>query len=166
MSKRDEQMGANAVVLAILAIFALIGHIYAAVKVPKIYWRLSKWFWYFFGACVVLTLFNHLLYKIGWLYPIQSLLDNGPWLILPGFIWFCAIPYFVFRAKQRADWETWPSFGDYSQIKSNGGGLAVKLDCYSCGNKSIRNIGFAGKSDVRRLHVCDQCSTTLYRSQQ
>lgn len=70
MSKRDEQMGANAVLLAILAIFALIGHIYAAIKVPKIYWRLSKWFWYYLGAVVIFTSLGWFLAKRGWFFSV------------------------------------------------------------------------------------------------
>lgn len=168
MSKRDdEQMGANAVILAILTIFALIGHIYVAFRVPKIYWRFSKWFWYFLVIFIGLGFFNYLLHKLGWFYWIQDLLSwGGIILFWPSFIWFCAIPYFVYRAKQHADWESWPSFSDYSQGRNAEGDLKVKLDCYSCGNRSMRNIGFSGNTDTRRLHVCNQCSTTLYRSQQ
>jgi hypothetical protein len=168
-----DRMGRNGVYIALLAIFAVGGHAYAAFKSPKIYWRISKWFWYFLTASVFIAFIDTLLIKVGWLYGLRKFygftsIFGSTWLfVLPcGFAWFCAIPYFVLRAKTQADWNSWPTFIDYCESRKIEGSATATIDCHSCGNQSIRNIGFEKASDNRRLHVCNQCSTSLYRSLQ
>jgi hypothetical protein len=168
MSKRDnEQMGRDAVYFGIIVVFAIIGHAYSAFKAPTIYWRISKYFWYFFGGCAIFGILNFLLNKLNWFYGIQNFLSAaGAWLMLPGFIWFCMIPYFVLRAKTHADWESWPTFTDHCRAREIDTTAITNINCYSCGAHSIKNIGFTNSSDNRRLHICNQCSATLYRSLQ
>jgi hypothetical protein len=40
----------------------------------------------------------------------------------------------------------------------------VGISCLLCGSKSVRQLGWAAKNDPRRLHSCNHCNTTLYRS--
>lgn len=167
MSNKDnDQMGRDAVFFGLLFILALGTHVYALYKVPRIYWRISRYFWYFFAGYIFLALFNELLDKLDWFYSIQSFLSNGPYLMLPTFIWFCVIPYFVLRAKTQSDWESWPAFTDYCRLHDADSAVMASMNCHSCASPVIKNIGFTNWADSRRLHICNRCSTTLYRSLQ
>lgn len=38
------------------------------------------------------------------------------------------------------------------------------IKCVHCGSKSIRNFGLYRADDAKRLHICNSCGKTLYRS--
>lgn len=38
------------------------------------------------------------------------------------------------------------------------------VQCFHCGSDSARNWGLKSRGDSRRLHICNGCSATLYRS--
>lgn len=38
------------------------------------------------------------------------------------------------------------------------------IRCAACNSGSIKNRGFAGPTDTRRLFICNQCNSRLYRA--
>lgn len=38
------------------------------------------------------------------------------------------------------------------------------VKCIHCGSANIRNRGYQGEQDRSRLHVCESCGRTLYRT--
>ncbi|WP_372437193.1 hypothetical protein ACCM60_18865 [Pseudomonas chlororaphis subsp. aureofaciens] len=48
----------------------------------------------------------------------------------------------------------------YPQCKTPRG-----IQCIVCNSMTIRNWGFAGPGDPRRLFICNQCNTRLYRTE-
>ncbi len=162
-----DRMGRNSLYAAIAAVLAIFWHAYYVYKAPKTYWRVAKWFWYFFAVCILIVCLDQILYKAGWLHGVQEFFKRMWMFVLPaGFAWFCATPYFVSRAKLYDDWIVWPTFEEYCLSREIDRSTMNNIKCEACGNQSIRNIGFGKESDNRRLHVCNQCSAGLYRSQQ
>lgn len=81
---------------------------------------------------------------------------------------FPCLIYWVWRQecalRKRLDqqWEQLPSVNMYlNRLKRDG---KVGISCLLCGSKSVRQLGWAAKNDPRRLHSCNYCNTTLYRS--
>lgn len=81
---------------------------------------------------------------------------------------FPCLIYWVWRQecalRKRLDqqWEQLPSVNMYlNRLKRDG---KVGISCLLCGSKSVRQLGWAAKNDPRRLHSCNHCNTTLYRS--
>lgn len=64
--------------------------------------------------------------------------------------------------KANKNWKSWPTLEEYwkiyPQCKTNRGTI-----CYKCNSNYIRHHGWTNKSDNRRIHVCNQCGTYLYR---
>ncbi|WP_448195377.1 hypothetical protein, partial [Pseudomonas aeruginosa] len=47
----------------------------------------------------------------------------------------------------------------YPQCKTAHG-----IRCAACNSGSIKNWGFSGPDDTRRLFICNQCNARLYRA--
>lgn len=71
--------------------------------------------------------------------------------------------YFLYTSTHNKRWNRLPTLEEYltmhSECKSKKG-----VSCYQCNGNRIRNWGLDGPSDIRRIHICNQCSTDLYRS--
>ena len=81
---------------------------------------------------------------------------------------FPCLIYWVWRQecalRKRLDqqWLQQPSVNTYlDQLKRAG---KSGISCRFCGSRSIRQLGWAANNDPRRLHRCNHCNTTLYRS--
>lgn len=65
--------------------------------------------------------------------------------------------------KLQQQWLSWPTLEQYwsqhAECKTNNG-----VKCYKCGSRYTRHLGWTVRSDTRRIHSCNQCSTTLYRT--
>ncbi|WP_454731279.1 MULTISPECIES: hypothetical protein [Cupriavidus] len=44
-------------------------------------------------------------------------------------------------------------------------GTSRGIQCAHCHSMSIKNWGFTGAEDPRRLFICNQCNTRLYRTE-
>lgn len=60
-------------------------------------------------------------------------------------------------------WSKAPTIDEYSrqnpEAKTPHG-----MACASCGSRSIRNWGIIDAKSRKRLHICNHCGKTLYRS--
>lgn len=52
----------------------------------------------------------------------------------------------------------------YINNNINGHGLRQGISCLQCGTRSIRQHGVDSRHDPRRVHICNQCNSTLYRT--
>lgn len=72
---------------------------------------------------------------------------------------------YYFYMKPLKSWMSWPTIEDYWKAfpdhKTDKG-----IKCYKCNSVHINNIGWEAKSDWKRVHVCNQCNTSLYRTEQ
>jgi hypothetical protein len=39
------------------------------------------------------------------------------------------------------------------------------IACCSCGSLNTRNFGWHGANDTKRIHICNHCDATLYRTE-
>ncbi|MWV17060.1 hypothetical protein F3I16_13540 [Pseudomonas sp. L-22-4S-12] len=60
------------------------------------------------------------------------------------------------------NWLRLPEVSDY--IKNNLSGRRQGLSCCHCGSRSIRQPGVDNRYDRRRIHICNQCNSALYRT--
>ncbi|WP_051278452.1 hypothetical protein [Solimonas flava] len=69
----------------------------------------------------------------------------------------------LFVRFYRDRWASWPTLDEYwrehPECKSAGG-----VKCYRCSSADLAQRGWARNSDARRIHICNQCSTPLYRT--
>lgn len=82
-------------------------------------------------------------------------------IMLVGF--FSTLRYF-YKAPVKK-WMTWDTLEEYwaahQECKTDKG-----TKCYKCNSAHINNVGWEAKADWKRIHVCNQCNTFLYRSEQ
>ena len=64
--------------------------------------------------------------------------------------------------KANKNWKSWPTMEEYwrqyPNCRTNHG-----TRCYKCNSNYIRHHGWTKNSDNRRIHICNQCGTYLYR---
>lgn len=76
------------------------------------------------------------------------------------------VVYYVFffsNLQEHLKWKGLPTFDKYLALhpeSKRGAGVS----CYHCNSTSIRNWGVRNAGDFRRIHICNHCSTKLYRS--
>jgi hypothetical protein len=65
--------------------------------------------------------------------------------------------------RTHRNWLRIPDVNDYME-KIPGRGNRQGISCCHCGSRSIRQPGVAGRYDSRRIHICNCCNRTLYRT--
>lgn len=76
------------------------------------------------------------------------------------------IIYLVFKEiRSYKRWKSWPTleeyWTEYPRCKTNRGTI-----CYKCNSNYIRHHGWNQGADQKRIHICNQCGTYLYRRQE
>lgn len=91
-----------------------------------------------------------------WFFKIHPLAG-----ILGGIVVFLMISGSTFLKWFR--WRQLPTLEDY---KSQNPSAKAKhgIQCIHCGGNSIRNWGVWNANDAKRSHICETCSTSLYRT--
>lgn len=83
-------------------------------------------------------------------------------------IFILLLPIIIYYAnknqkKKLEDYEKIPTLEEYTtqnpECKIKNG-----FKCNNCGSRSIKNWGVDSFNDKKRSHICNQCSTTLYRT--
>lgn len=74
-----------------------------------------------------------------------------------------AIFFYPYYKKQK-HWDSLPLLTTYLSKHPNCK-HRKGISCFNCNSGSIRNRGVNGANDPRRLHICNHCNTTLYRSE-
>ena len=84
-------------------------------------------------------------------------------LLLIGLGFFCLYAVVVWLFSPDRGWEKWKKLEEYWEAnptcKTKDGNK-----CYKCGSRNIRQSGYEGSHDHRRIHQCNQCNTGLYRT--
>lgn len=62
------------------------------------------------------------------------------------------------------NWLRIPEVDVYMKSNPNNGGRRQGISCCHCGSRSIRQPGVDSRYDRRRVHICNQCNSTLYRT--
>ncbi len=66
------------------------------------------------------------------------------------------------KIKSNNSWQSYPTLDEYWRIypkcRTNRGTI-----CYKCNSNYIRHHGWSERSDKRRIHICNQCGTYLYK---
>jgi energy-coupling factor transporter transmembrane protein EcfT len=112
--------------------------------------------------------------------------SDGTWTIL-SFVLFTTLNFYLAKKRARNEWfwalmgipfsflgtiallllgpsyKKWPTVDEYMALhpESNQG---RGISCIKCGSKSIRSWGLSGSGDGKRLHMCNSCGSSLYRS--
>lgn len=71
------------------------------------------------------------------------------------------------KAKELRTHRNWlriPEVHDYMESNPNSGGRRQGISCCHCGSRSIRQPGVDSRYDHRRIHICNLCNSTLYRT--
>lgn len=62
------------------------------------------------------------------------------------------------------NWLRAPEVDQYMKNNLKNGGRRQGIYCCHCGSRSIRQPGVDNRYDRRRIHICNMCNTTLYRT--
>lgn len=83
---------------------------------------------------------------------------------LPFLIVIAVVAMFIISGrKNQKIWEKQPTLEEY--IKSNPDcQTKTGIRCFNCNSGSIKNWGIGSKISKRRVFICNQCGTTLYRA--
>lgn len=91
-------------------------------------------------------------------------------ILLTGLILgFVGLMYWLWmqeRAHKKQAHQNWLSYPDVElyMSKTIKAGRNSGITCSNCGSRSIRQLGWTLRNDQRRIHTCNQCNTSLYRS--
>lgn len=81
---------------------------------------------------------------------------------LPFVLGALGIYFFIIRPPI-AFWRSFPTLDEYLQAQGSKR-PAQGVTCIYCGSRSIKNWGVRGADDRLRLHICNNCGNTLFRS--
>lgn len=62
------------------------------------------------------------------------------------------------------NWLSLPIVDKYIQNNLSGRDRRQGLSCCYCGSRSFRQLGLEHRHDQRRVHICNQCNSLLYRT--
>ncbi|MEX6504421.1 hypothetical protein [Pseudomonas zhanjiangensis] len=91
------------------------------------------------------------------------ILLTGLILAIPGLIYWLWKQESIYAKQAHQKWLRYPDVELYLR-KTTPGGRKSGPTCHHCGSRSIRQLGWEERHDARRLHKCNQCNTSLYRS--
>lgn len=79
-------------------------------------------------------------------------------------LWFSIVIFGIYKtiAPSRR-WAKTATIEEYSK-QNPGAKTPHGMVCASCGSRSIRNWGIRDENSKKRLHICNHCGKTLYRS--
>lgn len=69
----------------------------------------------------------------------------------------------ISKKQRHQRWLRYPDVELYIS-KTVPAGRKSGIACRHCGSRSIRQLGWDDRHDTRRLHICNQCNNSLYRS--
>ena len=72
--------------------------------------------------------------------------------------------YLIFLHPPIALWRSYPTLDDYLRDQQGQTNPTKGVSCIVCGSRSLKNWGVRGAHDRLRLHICNNCGTTLFRS--
>ena len=99
------------------------------------------------------------LLTVGWWTAILAAVAVAVYIaILP-----LRIIVWILRMLLDDGWSKWPTleqyWAKYPNCRTNRG-----TRCHYCGSGNIWQYGWSKRSDERRIHRCNQCQRTLYRT--
>lgn len=66
--------------------------------------------------------------------------------------------------RTHRNWLRIPEVDQYMKNNLKNGERLQGISCCHCGSRSIRQPGVDNRYDRRRIHICNQCNGTLYRT--
>lgn len=82
------------------------------------------------------------------------------------FLIWCIVFFGVMYAKTIAPTMRWSKAATIEEYSKHNPGAKTPhgMTCAFCGSRSIRNWGIRDQNSKKRLHICNHCGKTLYRS--
>jgi len=109
----------------------------------------------FIGYLAVIYLHYHVSKRCG--------LNVAVWVVAAALLPVLSTPLLVYFALKARKYSKWPTVEQYiARHPQSAGGRGIY--CCVCGSDHIKSWGIDSPNDVRRLHSCGACNTSLYRT--